>query len=245
MVTSSLPGLAWLLGRRPWRDVGAGSAATVGHGLFDPAAGQGQLFPADREGDHDLDDRVAAVGHPLAGRLHQGAHLHGVEPGLDHAETHAAGAEHRVGLLPRQCGVVEPALLGAEADGGVLDRHLLGAGQELVQRGVEQADGDRQPVHGRQNGDEVLPLDPAQLLQCGGFVRRRVGQDHPAHDRQAVLAQEHVLGAAQPDALGARASGRWRRPRRCRRWPARPGGPCGSRRPTTARWRRRAVARPR
>ena len=94
-----------------------------------------------------------------------------------------------------------------------------------MQRRVEQAHGDRQPVHGGQDVDEVLPLDLAQLLQRRRLLRRRVGQDHAAHHGQAVLAQEHVLGAAQADALGARATGRWRRPRRCRRWPARPGGP--------------------
>ncbi len=85
-------------------------------------AGQRQLLAAHGERDHDLDDRVPAVGHPLAGRLHEGAHLHGVEPGLDHPEPHAAGAEHRVGLLPGQRGLVEAALLGVEPDGGLLDR---------------------------------------------------------------------------------------------------------------------------
>ena len=86
---------------------------------------------------------MPAVGHPLAGRLHEGAHLHGVEPGLDHPEPHAAGPEHRVGLAPRQRGLVEAALLGVEPDGGLLVGQLLGGGQELVQRRVEQAHRDR------------------------------------------------------------------------------------------------------
>ena len=73
------------------------------------------------EGNHDLDDGVPAVGHPLAGRLHEGPHLHGVEAGLDDPEAHAPGPEHRVGLLPRQRGLVEAALLGVEPDGGLLD----------------------------------------------------------------------------------------------------------------------------
>ena len=30
-----------------------------------------------------------------------------------------------------------------------------------------------------------------------------MGQDHPAHDGETILAQEHVLRAAQADALGA------------------------------------------
>ncbi len=108
-----------------------------------------------------------------------------------------------------------------------------------MQRRVEQAHRHRQPVHGGEDGDEVLPLDPAQLLERVGLLGRRLGQDHPAHHGQAVLAQEHVLGAAQADALGPERRARWRRPRRCRRWPARPGGPCGCRRPTTARCRTR------
>ena len=142
--------------------------------------------------------------------------------------------EHRVGLLPRQRGLVEAALLGVEPDGGLLDRQLLGRGQELVQRRVEQAHRDGQAVHGLEDGHEVLVLDQAQLLEGVGLLLGRLGQDHAAHHRQAVLAEEHVLGAAQADALGARACGRWPRRRRCRRWSARPGGPCGSRRPTTS-----------
>src|SRR5205807_942581 len=38
-------------------------------------------------------------------------------------------------------------------------------------------------------------------------ARVRVGgQDHPLHDGQAVLLHEHVLGPAEPDALGAEAA---------------------------------------
>ena len=66
--------------------------------------------------------------------------------------------------------------------------------------------------------------DP-ELLERRLLLVGRVGQDHPAHDRQAVLGQEHVLGAAQPDALGPEARGRWRRRARCRRWPAPPSVP--------------------
>ena len=201
MVTSSLPALA-VLGLGPLGGTGRPLLVDVGHRVLDPAAGERQLGPGHRERDHDLDDRVPAVGHPLAGRLHQGAHLHGVEPGLDHPEPHAARPEHRVGLLPGERGLVEAPLLGVEADGGFLVGQLLGGGQELVQGRVEQAHRDRQPVHGGEDGDEVLALDEAQLLERLGLLGRRVGQDHAAHDGQAVLAEEHVLGAAQPDALG-------------------------------------------
>ena len=145
---------------------------------------------------------MPAVGHPLPGRLHERAHLHGVEAGLDHPEADAPGAQHRVGLLPRERGLVEAALLGVQADRGVLVRELLGGGQELVQRRVEQSHRHRQPVHRGEDADEVFALHQAELLQRLGLLGRRVREDHAAHDGQPVLAEEHVLGAAQADALG-------------------------------------------
>ena len=70
----------------------------LGHRVLDPAPGQRQLGPGHRQRDHDLDDWVPAVDHALPGRLHERAHLHGVEPGLDHPEPHAARPEHGVRL---------------------------------------------------------------------------------------------------------------------------------------------------
>ena len=71
-----------------------------------------------------------------------------------------------------------------------------------MQRRVEQSHRDGQTVHRSEDGEEVLALDDAEFLERVGLFGRRLGQDHPAHHRQSVLAQEHVLGAAQPDALG-------------------------------------------
>ena len=71
-----------------------------------------------------------------------------------------------------------------------------------MQRRVEQADGDGQPVHRLEDALEVGALQLGQLLERGALLRVVGGEDEPLHDRQAV-AEEHVLGAAQPDALGA------------------------------------------
>ena len=60
-----------------------------------------------------------------------------------------------------------------------------------------------QPVHRLEDLLEVGLLRDAQLLERGGFLLRRVGEDHLAHDREPVGGEEHVLGAAQADALGA------------------------------------------
>ena len=40
------------------------------------------------------------------------------------------------------------------------------------------------------------------VLQCCGFTSR---QDHLLHDGQALFLEEHMLGAAEADSLGAEA----------------------------------------
>ncbi len=94
-----------------------------------------------------------------------------------------------------------------------------------MERRVDQADHDRQSGHGGEDALEVALLERlelghrrvelldlglllrGQLLARGELclgARRRVGdQDRAAHDRQARTLAEHVLGAAETDALGA------------------------------------------
>ena len=84
----------------------------------------------------------------------------------------------------------------------VLDEQLLDVGEELVQRRVEQPDGDGQAVHRLEDALEVGPLQLGELLERGALLRVVGGEDEALHDRQAV-AEEHVLGAAEADALGA------------------------------------------
>ena len=72
-----------------------------------------------------------------------------------------------------------------------------------MQRRVEQADGDRQARHGGEDRHEVRLLHRQQLrerLLAPPVLGR---EDHLAHHGQALGGHEHVLGAAQPDALGA------------------------------------------
>ena len=45
-----------------------------------------------------------------------------------------------------------------------------------------------------------------------------VGQDHLPHGDDPLVAEEHVLGAAQADALGAELAGLGGVLRACRRW---------------------------
>ena len=166
----------------------------------------------------------------LAGRLDDRARLHGGDLGIDDAQPAAAEAQHRVELV--QVGDLGGDLLGGDAHrrghlaawSGVVVR------QELVQRRVEQCGWSPGGRHRPEDADEVAPLERQQLGQ-GGFAVRRTSSARIIWRTvdDAVAAEEHVLGAAQADALGAERDGVARRSG-CRRW----CGPsaCGTRRPS-------------
>ena len=184
-------------------------------GVLHPAAGEEHLLAGDGERDHDLDDRLLAGGVELDGGLHQRPHLHGVEPGLEHAEATPLSTPRRTPRVPSIgfCSAHDWAAASRSVSAASrpsrrpLHEQLLHRRQELVQRRVEQPDRDGQAVHGVEDLEEVGLLGGAQLLEGGRLLVRGVGEDHRPHDRQAVLAEEHVLGAAQADALGAEVAG--------------------------------------
>ena len=129
----------------------------------------------------------------------------------DQAEPDAAQAEHRVLLVhaagPRPAAAVSrPGSSPVASATATLTASSSSVGQELVQRRVDQPDGDRQPVHRLEDADEVLALQRQQRVERGLPLVVGVGQDQPL-DQLAPVAEEHVLGAAQPDALGAEAAG--------------------------------------
>ena len=71
-----------------------------------------------------------------------------------------------------------------------------------MQGRVEQADGDGQAVHGLEHGVEVAGLSLVEVLACLAANGLVVVQDVALDDLLAV-AEEHVLGTAQADALSA------------------------------------------
>ena len=162
------------------------------------------------ERNHDLGDDLQSFLVQLARRFHDGARLHLGDFGIRDPQPHAAMAEHRVELVqlldPRQ------QLLalgdGVRVAAGRLEprdlhHQLLALRQELVQRRVDGADGDRLAVHRLEDAVEILALQRQQLVERRAAIGLVVGEDHPLHDRDAALAEEHVLGAAQADAAGA------------------------------------------
>ena len=76
-----------------------------------------------------------------------------------------------------------------------------------MQRRVERADGHRALAHHAEDAREVVALHRQQLGERLLAVLDGVGEDHLAHRGDAVAAEEHVLGAAEADALGAERDG--------------------------------------
>ena len=99
------------------------------------------------------------------------------------------------------------AALGVQRAERVGHDQAFEVGKELVQRRVEEADGDGQGVHRGEDALEVRLLGGLQGGQGGALLGGVVGEDEAAHQRQAVVGEEHVLRAAQADALGAQAAG--------------------------------------
>ena len=138
----------------------------------------------------------------LDGRLEDGARLHLGDLGIGDGQPAAAMAEHRVELVQRLGAL--PELVRRHLHGrGDLGDLLLGLRQEFVQRRIEQADRHRQAGHDLEQFEEIRALHRQQLGERGAPVLLGVGQDHLAHGDDAVAVEEHVLGAAKPDAFGA------------------------------------------
>ena len=72
-----------------------------------------------------------------------------------------------------------------------------------MQRRIEEADGDGQRLHRLEQAGKVGALHGQELLQCGAALLLVVAEDHGAHVLDAVFGKEHMLGAAESDALGA------------------------------------------
>ena len=72
-----------------------------------------------------------------------------------------------------------------------------------MERRVEQADRDRQPGHRLEDRLEVGLLEREEPVERVAAALLVAGEDHLLHDGQPLLAEEHVLGAAEADALRA------------------------------------------
>ena len=115
---------------------------------------------------------------------------------------------------------VLPMILGEQLDVGLL------GGDELVQRGIQEADGHRDGPPCASYMASKSPCCIGSSLARAAFSRcsSGVGADHLADGGDTVSLEEHVLGAAQADALGAELDRLRGVVRVYRRWCGRPDG---------------------
>ena len=170
--------------------------------------------------DHDLRLELDALLRDVRRGLEDRPRLHDVDLGEEQSQAAAAQAKHRVRLAHRRDGLEQLALLlqlflvlAGVFESRHLDEQLLVARQELVQRRIDQADDDRVAVaslgvaHGAEDALEVAALEWQQLIERLLAFREVRREDHALDDRQALLLHEHVLGAAEADALRAEGDG--------------------------------------
>ena len=81
---------------------------------------------------------------------------------------------------------------------------LFGVWQKLMQRRIEQANRYRQSGHLAKDADEVAALQRQQFFERLLARADAFGQNHLAHRREPLIAEEHVLGATKPDSFGAK-----------------------------------------
>ena len=118
------------------------------------------------------------------------------------AQSASAAAQHRIDLGQ----AVDALAHGLEGQPQLLCQRLLRfrlGGQKLVQGRVQQANGDRAASHGREQTPKVVALKGQQPGERGATFAGVGGENHLAHDVDAAVVEEHVLGAAQADAFGA------------------------------------------
>ena len=162
------------------------------------------------ERNHDLGARVDAFLNEAGGSRCDGTDLHERQIAKDDGQAHAAQAKHRVGLDhavdTTQAGAQDGKLFLAGASGFLLgdgNLELARIIQELMKRRIEQADDHIATGHGLEHRQEVLGLNLEQVGQ-GLLLHGLIVRQDKALDDVLAVAQEHVLGAAQADGLGAK-----------------------------------------
>ena len=190
----------------------------LGENLFGDAADDVglilHLLEGGGERNHDLRHDGVALLLGLESGLDDGTHLHLGDLRVGDSETAATQAKHGVLLMQFFDASEDGAKLLEFGRAGLgefqlldLDEKIFTLGQELVQRRIEGADGDRETLHRLEESGEVGALHGQQLLEGGATVLLGASHDHGAHEGKTILGEEHVLGAAEADAFGSEGDG--------------------------------------
>ena len=153
---------------------------------------------------HDLRNEipVGMTGRNGQCRLNYGSGLHLGNFRIGNRQAAAAVPHHGVELMQATDDLLDlfDRLAFHLGQGG--DVFFLG-GNELMQRGIQETNGDRIAFHGLIKAFKVLLLHRLKLFQGGLALFLCICADHLAEGSDAVGIKEHVLGTGQADALCA------------------------------------------
>ncbi|HEY5000042.1 MAG TPA: hypothetical protein VII36_12890, partial [Usitatibacter sp.] len=139
-------------------------------------------------------------------RVEDSARLHFGDLRIGDPEPAPAMAKHGIRLAQ----IIDDSreLFAREAERSREQLCLLTAmRQKLVERWIEQANVDGQPVHRLEDPLEVGALHRLQLGQRSTAPRDIARDNHLAHGVDPVTLEEHVLGTAEADAFGPEPAG--------------------------------------
>ena len=135
-----------------------------------------------------------------------GTGLHDSDLRIGDSQTAATVTHHRVELvetLDESLDLFNGLALGVSE---FLDVSFFGR-NELVERRIEEADGDRHTFEGFVELLEVFLLHGKDLLESFFTLFLGGGADHLAEGVDAAFGEEHVLGTAEADAFCAKLTG--------------------------------------
>ena len=159
------------------------------------------------QGDHDLGNYLkTGLLTNLDSCLDDGTGLHLSDFGIGDGEAAAAVTHHGVALVEADNGVLE--LFEGDAHGFCQrpDVLILG-GKELVEGGIQEADGNGTAFHCLVDALEVLALHGEDLCKSGLALVGILGDYHLTHCGDPCLVKEHMLGTAETDAFCAEPYG--------------------------------------
>ena len=160
-----------------------------------------------RQRDHDLGNDVP-IGMALLdgdGSLDDRVRLHDGDLGIGDGETAAAVTHHGVELVQVCDDLLDLRDRLVLRLGERLDVRLV-RGNELMERRIEEADGDGIAAQRLEETLEVCLLHGLDLGERSLALLDRVGADHFAEGADPCGVEEHMLGAAKADALRAERS---------------------------------------
>ena len=75
-----------------------------------------------------------------------------------------------------------------------------------MERRIERADCDRQPIHRLEEAKEIVTLHRKQFVQRCTTLRFALSEDHLAHEWNTLFGEEHVFSTAQADSFSAKGA---------------------------------------